>query len=257
MENGVRFLQGLMAGALGTLAVGLALIGILGEQQLVALPGAHLIDPAGWVRWVFHNLGWSIPVFVLLLGAYFFTLERLRQHLDSAADGKNPKLDRPDVNGIVQLDQLVDTWTALFFGTGVIWTAIGMRSALIYALGDRDLVLSAGAFSMLERMIDGGILLALSTTIVGGIGGYLMRVYKTMTVGAALTRRYDEAARADTSAMRASLRRIERRLGSPTSDVPRHGAAQPLRRTAVDDGHENASQGNHSRETDIQGEHDR
>ena len=62
-------------------------------------------------------------------------------------------------------------------------------------------------------MIDGGILLALSTTIVGGVGGYLMRVYKTMVVGSELTRRYDEAARADTSEMRDSLKRIERHLG--------------------------------------------
>ena len=84
--------------------------------------------------------------------------------------------------------------------------------ALIFALGDRDVALQEGAFAMLERMIDGGILLALSTTIAGGIGGYLMRVYKTMSVGAELTRRYDEAARADTSEMRQSLQRIEEHL---------------------------------------------
>ena len=39
---------------------------------------------------------------------------------------------------------------------------------------------------MLERMIDGGILLALSTTIFGGVGGYMMRVYKAVTLGARL-----------------------------------------------------------------------
>ena len=38
---------------------------------------------------------------------------------------------------MVQLDHLTDIWTTLFFGTGVIWTAIGMRSALIFALGWR------------------------------------------------------------------------------------------------------------------------
>ena len=65
---------------------------------------------------------------------------------------------------------------------------------------------------MLERMIDGGILLALSTTIFGGVGGYLMRVYKTVTLGAGLQQRYDDAARADTSEMRESLYRIERHL---------------------------------------------
>ena len=118
---------------------------------------------------------------------------------------------------IVQLDHLTDIWTTLFFGTGVIWTAIGMRSALIFALGDRDAAMSQGAFAMLERMIDGGILLALSTTIFGGVGGYLMRVYKTVSLGADLQRRYDLAARADTSEMRESLARIERHLGDRES----------------------------------------
>ena len=212
MQNGVRFLKGLMVGAFGTLTIGVVLLGVFGRQALVELPGTGLIDPYGWTKWVFHNLGWSIPVFALLLLAYFWTLERLKEQLARNDDAAI------DVNRIVQLDQLVDTWTALFFGTGVIWTAIGMRSALIYALGDRDVALSAGAFAMLERMIDGGILLALSTTIVGGIGGYLMRVYKTMHVGAALTARYDQAARADTSAMRESLERIEQELGRRTRE---------------------------------------
>ena len=67
-------------------------------------------------------------------------------------------------------------------------------------------------FPILERMVNGGILLALSTTIFGGAGGYLMRVYKTLTLGARLQQHYDRAARADTSEMRDSLYRIERRL---------------------------------------------
>ncbi len=61
-------------------------------------------------------------------------------------------------------------------------------------------------------MVNGGILLALSTTIFGGIGGYMMRVYKAVTLGALLQRHYDRAARVDTSSMRDSLQRIERHL---------------------------------------------
>ncbi len=87
-----------------------------------------------------------------------------------------------------------------------------MRSALLFALGEPDVTIQAGAFAMLERMIDGGILLALSTTIFGGIGGYLMRVYKSMTLGALLQQRYDRAAREDTVHMRESLQRIEEHL---------------------------------------------
>ena len=62
----------------------------------------------------------------------------------------------------------------LFFGIGVIWTAIGMRSALIVGLSDLDSAMAAqlGSFEILRRLIQGGILLALSTTIFGAVGGY-------------------------------------------------------------------------------------
>jgi hypothetical protein len=204
MAKGWRFLEGFMAGAAGALVVvGGALWGLTNSGLIeLAEPAAGLPDPGAWLGWAADNLGWSTVVFGVLLAAFVGTLARLERLLAE---------DAP-INRIVQADHLADTWTTLFFGTGVIWTAIGMRSALIYALGDRDVALSSGAFAMLERMIDGGILLALSTTIVGGVGGYLMRVYKTMSIGAELTRRYDQAARADTSCMRESLERIEKHL---------------------------------------------
>ncbi len=196
------FLQGLFAGAFGTLMGGAALLYTLARLNLIRLQDTAVSSPSEWLAWAYINLGSSIPVFTVLLLAFFITLGRLQKHLDT---------DKP-VNQIVQLDHLTEIWTTLFFGTGVIWTAIGMRSALIYALGDRELALQQGAFAMLERMIDGGILLALSTTIFGGVGGYMMRVYKTVTLGAKLQHRYDIAARADTSEMRESLHRIEQHL---------------------------------------------
>ncbi|MCK5326126.1 MAG: hypothetical protein KAJ57_08955 [Woeseiaceae bacterium] len=196
------FLQGLFAGAFGTLMGGAALLYTLARLNLIRLQDTAVSSPSEWLVWAYTNLGSSIPVFTVLLLAFFITLGRLQKHLDT---------DKP-VNQIVQLDHLTEIWTTLFFGTGVIWTAIGMRSALIYALGDRELALQQGAFAMLERMIDGGILLALSTTIFGGVGGYMMRVYKTVTLGAKLQHRYDIAARADTSEMRESLHRIEQHL---------------------------------------------
>ncbi len=203
------FLQGMVAGLTGTFVGGAAIMYALARADLLELDGSGVGSPGEWLHWAYTNLGSSIPVFAVLLIAFFVTLGRLRRWLDD---------ERP-VNQIVQLDQLTDIWTTLFFGTGVIWTAIGMRSALIFALGDRDAAMSQGAFAMLERMIDGGILLALSTTIFGGVGGYLMRVYKTITLGADLQHCYDRAARADTSEMRESLQRIERRLGGDDNDV--------------------------------------
>ena len=196
------FFKGLVAGALGTFIGAAAGLYVLSRSGVIHFTNTALTSPGEWLHWAYTNLGLSIPVFAVLLLAYFVTLGRLRAALDES---------RP-INQIVQLDHLTDIWTTLFFGTGVIWTAIGMRSALLFALGDREAALAQGAFAMLERMIDGGILLALSTTIFGGIGGYLMRVYKTITLGSRLQQQYDLAARADTSEMRQSLQRIEEHL---------------------------------------------
>ncbi len=209
------FLQGMLAGLTGTLVGGAAIVYALARAELVELSDSAVGSPGAWLDWAYTNLGLSIPVFALLLIAFFATLGRLRRYLDE---------NRP-VNQIVQLDHLTDIWTTLYFGTGVIWTAIGMRSALLFALGDRESALSQGAFAMLERMIDGGILLALSTTIFGGIGGYLMRVYKTVSLGAELQHRYDRAARADTSEMRESLSRIEKSLRKGAAHNPGTSAA--------------------------------
>ena len=204
MSRTLVFFKGMVAGVLGTLVGGGATLYVLSRMGVLYFSNTAVSRPGEWLHWAYLNLGSSIPVFALLLLAYFVTLGRLRSVL-----AESGAIDR-----IVQLDHLTDIWTTLFFGTGVIWTAIGMRSALIFALGDRDAALQQGAFAMLERMIEGGILLALSTTIFGGVGGYLMRVYKTVTLGAELQQQYDKAARADTSEMRASLQRIEQHLGA-------------------------------------------
>jgi hypothetical protein len=201
-SQGRRFLQGLTAGAVGSLVGGGALLYVLSRIEIVTFSDDRIPSLSHWLEWAYVNLGSSIPVFALLLLAFFFSMNRLKNLLDD---------DRP-INQVVQLDHLTDIWTTLFFGTGVIWTAIGMRSALIFALGDPDATVQQGAFAILERMVDGGILLALSTTIFGGIGGYLMRVYKAVTLGANLQRHYDKAARIDTASMKDSLQRIEKHL---------------------------------------------
>jgi hypothetical protein len=204
------FVEGLTAGMFGSAVGTSAILYLLRRQDLVTFSANPLPDLQPWLEWAYANLGSSIPVFAGLLIAFFFTLSRLRQSLSR---------ERP-VNEIVQLDHLTDIWTTLFFGTGVIWTAIGMRSALLYALGEPDASIQAGAFAVLERLVDGGILLALSTTIFGGIGGYLMRVYKSMSLGASLQQQYDRAARADTSHIRESLQRIEEHLTERNEEIP-------------------------------------
>jgi hypothetical protein len=201
-NRGRTFFRGLAGGALGTLLGASAALYTLSRFGLIKFGATPISDPGDWLHWAYINLGSSIPVFAVLLLAYFITLGRL-----STALRQNQAITQ-----IVHFDHLTDIWTTLFFGAGVIWTAIGMRSALIFALGDREAAMEQGAFAMLERMIDGGILLALSTTIFGGVGGYVMRVYKTIRLGTELQQQYDKAARADTSKMRDSLHRIEEHL---------------------------------------------
>ena len=67
----------------------------------------------------------------------------------------------------------------------------------------------------------GGILLALSTTIVGGLGGYLMRVAKSILVGQQLNRVYMEANQAPVLEGLATLNRIEQALLQRATRHPR------------------------------------
>jgi hypothetical protein len=209
-QSRAGFIEGLTAGVFGSAVGTIAVLYLLRRQELVSFSAETPPDLWPWFEWVYANLGSSIPVFAALLIAFFVTMARLRNCMET----------RRPVNEVVQLDHLTEIWTTLFFGTGVIWTAIGMRSALLFALGEPDATVQAGAFDVLKRMVDGGILLALSTTIFGGIGGYLMRVYKSMTLGAELQHQYDKAARTDTARMQQSLQRIEEHLTDPVDDGP-------------------------------------
>jgi len=212
------FLKGLAAGALGSLISAGALLYALSRTRFVTFSNGYTPDVSHWFNWAYSNLGLSIPVFAMLIIAFVISLSRLRIKLETSQP----------TNEIVQLDHLVDIWTTLFFGTGVIWTAIGMRSALLFALGDPDSTIQEGAFAILQRMVDGGILLALSTTIFGGVGGYLMRVYKSVTLGSLLQQHYDHAARVDTATMSNTLERIEQHLKS-------RGTSEPDKPEATDD----------------------
>ena len=118
------------------------------------------------------------------------------------------------VEKIAQLDHLVDIWINLFFGIGVIWTAIGMRGALLEGLGDLNAQSAAklGAFSILQRLVDGGILLALSTTIFGAVGGYFLRLVKSLTVGTEVKAFYNRLAQQQADGVNATLQSIDTRI---------------------------------------------
>jgi hypothetical protein len=193
------FIVGLLPGmVLGALAVQLGPAGFADVVQ------AHILPYAKEGVAVLHeNLRGSLFPFLLLLVVYGRQLVRLRQQLGCP---------RASLEEALRGEQIVDLCASLFFGVGVIWTAIGMRDALIQALGSPGTSIDSGAFDVLQRMVDGGILLALSTTIVGGVGGYLMRVGKSALVGQQLNRLYMHASQAPLLEGLASVKRIEQVL---------------------------------------------
>ena len=162
-----------------------------------------------------HNLQGSIVPFIVVLLAYWVQLHQLRQLLAE----REPPLAR-----VARHEQLLDLCANLFFGIGVIWTAIGMRDALLYALGDVGMTATEGAFAILQRMVDGGILLALSTTIVGGMGGYLMRAVKSISLGRQLNTVYMRASQRPVEENLVVLQRIERLLDKTPGE---HDRAAP------------------------------
>ncbi len=188
-----------------------------GIGVMLALLALTLADPtpltsassrATLGAWLVLNLGHSVWLFGVVLTLYLMNLFRLRALLDG----------EPPLRDVAELDQLLDVWINLFVGIGVIWTAVGMRSALQAALGDPGEALVDSAGSVLQKLVDGGILLALTTTIVGGMGGYLMRLGKTMAVGAALHGFYANSQGQDLKALVAATREIETQLKTLRGD---------------------------------------
>lgn len=210
-----RFWRGLAAGFAISLTSGIAMLywasasGLL----LISVPRAPAVVDIWY--WSYDNLRWSVVPFIAVLIWFFTTLQRLGAELGRS----EPALQR-----VQKFDRQSDLQAVLFFGVGVIWTAIGLRSALLGALGDLDAAGAArlGAFHVLQRLVDEGILLALTTTIVGGIGGYLMRVTKSLRVGMRLDLFYESLRERDAREILERLEAIEaavRRLGDRPGTV--------------------------------------
>jgi hypothetical protein len=63
-------------------------------------------------------------------------------------------------------------------------------------------------------MVDGGILTALTTTIVGGVGGYMMRVIKSSYLGTRLSGYYEQMEQRHTERVEHLLREIRNSIGT-------------------------------------------
>ena len=213
-----QFLTSLLAGVLASV-VCLAAVNIS--------PDGSSAESAGYAgalgslfHWAYDNLHGSLPLFLGVLVAFLISLERMRQALLAAHS----------IETIANQEHWVDLWISLFFGIGVVWTAIGMRGALLSALGGLDASTASemGAFAILQRLVDGGILLALSTTIVGGIGGYLLRLFKGVRVGALIRHRYAEDASTSEQAILGRLDSVVVQLRS----LRRQGVAKDTQEAA-------------------------
>ena len=166
-------------------------VGVALALVAIVLSGAQSVDgvPATspFSAWIVANLGSSVWLFAVVLTLYVFNLYRLRMLLRGPVE---PRV-------VVEVDQLVNVLIQLFVGIGVIWTAVGMRSALMSAFSDPIAAHEVTSGNVLTRLVQGGILVALTTTIVGGVGAYLMRLVKAMLVGADLHEYFAERERVE------------------------------------------------------------
>jgi hypothetical protein len=208
------FLTGFVTGALGALVIGIALVYMLNMSEVVAISVLEVPSVHRVLSWSYENLRLSVVPFFLTLLFYTGSLLRLKHHLRNHG---------VSVEKIEQADHLVDIWINLFFGIGVIWTAIGMRGALLEGLGGLNAQSAArlGAFSILQRLVDGGILLALSTTIFGAVGGYLLRLIKSLTVGTQIKAYYNLLSKRQADSVQMILSSIDERLKRLVSSAER------------------------------------
>jgi len=200
-----RFSAGFITGALGVLAIGAALLYMLNMSEVVAISVLKIPSVQRVLGWTYENLRLSVIPFFLTILCFAGSLMRLNRYLGD-----------PGVSAekIAQTEHLVDIWINLFFGIGVIWTAIGMRGALLEGLGELNSQSAAqlGAFSILQRLVDGGILLALSTTIFGAVGGYVLRLVKSLTVGTRVKAYYNQLTEQQAASVHHVLQSIDDRL---------------------------------------------
>ena len=200
------FSGGVISGALGALFLAIALLYVLNMSEILAISVLDVPSIQRMLSWAYDNLKLSVVPFFLVFLFYTGALRRLKFFLRN--HGVPPEK-------IAQADHQVDILINLFFGIGVIWTAIGMRGALLQGLDGLTAESAAklGAFAILQRLVDGGILLALSTTIVGAVGGYALRLIKSLVVGTEVRSYFNRLADQQTDAVNIVLKSIDEKLG--------------------------------------------
>lgn len=173
---------------------------------------AHTEQLAGIVLWLRQNLGSSVAPFALIGLCYAISLGRGIRNL---AHGRSDEAAYSV--GTLQL------WAGCFFGIGVLWTTIGIRDALLHSLGDlsSSTAASVSAYELMQRLVEGGVLTALTTTVIGGAGAYLMSILTHVAVLAPVQKhgeREDARHRAEVLSLLAQTRTALLARQGPTGD---------------------------------------
>ncbi len=155
------------------------------------------------VAWLSLNLGYSAPLFGLAL---LFVTHNMACLLGELGKEKSCS------SRIFHLEHRVDIGISLLFGIGVLFTAIGIRDALTAAIHGEAAAKNGG--DVLTLLVNGGILSAMTTTVVGGALGYSLRVIKVLATGEKLERVHARTMGEGLQKQEALLRRISNQLAT-------------------------------------------
>lgn len=210
---------------------------LLCAAVLVTFSQLGVIEFTGWawlvnaIQLISGYLGYSVIFFVAALvgyARYFVLLKAVLFRIGSTLTTGG--IENEDMENIKHYNGAIDIFITIFFAIGVLFTAWGLQHALVSALDGVSKAEAGrlGAWGILKRLVDNGILIALWTTIVGGAGGYIMRLLKYFFLGRDLNRisiRNEETEKANfLNALKAIgeyARKIEEKLEtrSPTPDT--------------------------------------